>query len=66
MPVPGGYRQVLAYMNAGSSFYDGLQVALRKQFSTHFSLLASYTWSHTIDTVEWDGTARTRTTIAAW
>ena len=56
VPVPGGYRQVLAYTNLGTSFYDGLQVELKKQFSTHFALLASYTWSHTIDTVEWDGT----------
>jgi outer membrane receptor protein involved in Fe transport len=58
VPVPGGYRQVLAYMNLGTSFYDGLQVGLKKQFSTHFALLASYTWSHTIDTVEWDGTGQ--------
>jgi len=58
VPVPGGYRQVLAYMSLGTSFYDGLQVGLRKQFTTHFALLASYTWSHTIDTVEWDGTAQ--------
>jgi hypothetical protein len=58
VPVPGGYRQVLAYMNLGTSFYDGLQIGLKKQFSTHFAMLASYTWSHTIDTVEWDGTAQ--------
>jgi outer membrane receptor protein involved in Fe transport len=58
VPVPGGYRQVLAYMNLGTSFYDGLQVAIRKQFSTRFSLLGSYTWSHTTDTVEWDGTGQ--------
>ena len=56
VPVTGGYRQVLAYTSLGTSFYDGLQVELKKQFSTHFALLASYTWSHTIDTVEWDGT----------
>ncbi len=56
VPVNGGYRQVLAYTSLGTSFYDGLQVELKKQFSTHFALLASYTWSHTIDTVEWDGT----------
>lgn len=55
-PVPGGYRQVLAYMNLGTSFYDGLQIALKKQFTAHFSMLASYTWSNTLDTVEWDGT----------
>jgi len=58
IPVPGGYRQVLAYMSLGTSFYDGLQVGLKKQFTTHFALLASYTWSHTIDTVEWDGTSQ--------
>jgi outer membrane receptor protein involved in Fe transport len=56
VPVNGGYRQVLAYTSLGTSFYDGLQLALKKQFTTHFALLASYTWSHTIDTVEWDGT----------
>ncbi len=58
VPVNGGYRQVLAYTSLGTSFYDGLQVQMKKQFSTHFALLASYTWSHTIDTVEWDGTAQ--------
>jgi outer membrane receptor protein involved in Fe transport len=58
VPVNGGYRQVLAYTSLGTSFYDGLQVELKKQFTTHFALLASYTWSHTIDTVEWDGTAQ--------
>ena len=58
LPVPGGYRQVLAYMNLGSAYYNGLQVELRKQFSTRFAMLASYTWSHTISTVEWDGTGQ--------
>ena len=58
VPVPGGYNQVLAYTSLGTSFYDGLQIELRKQFTTHFAMLASYTWSHTIDTVEWDGTAQ--------
>ena len=27
VPVPGGYQQVLQYVNAGSAWYDGLQVA---------------------------------------
>jgi outer membrane receptor protein involved in Fe transport len=54
VPVPGGYRQVLAIINLGASWYNGLQVTLKKQFSTHFALLASYTWSHTTDTIEWD------------
>jgi len=58
VPVNGGYRQVLAITNLGASYYNGLQVALKKQFTTHFALLASYTWSHTTDTVEWDGTGQ--------
>lgn len=58
VPVNGGYRQVLAVMNLGSAYYDGLQVNLRKTFTKNFSLLASYTWSHTLNTVEWDGTGQ--------
>jgi hypothetical protein len=58
VPVNGGYRQVLAIMNLGAAYYDGLQVNLRKQFTNRFSLLASYTWSHDINTVEWDGTGQ--------
>jgi hypothetical protein len=55
-PVPGGYRQVLAYTNLGASFYNGLQVGIKKQFTRHFAMFGSYTWSRTLDTVEWDGT----------
>ena len=33
----------------GSSVYHGLTANLRKRFSTHYELLASYTWSHAID-----------------
>jgi hypothetical protein len=33
----------------GSSIYHGLTTNLRKRFSNHYELLASYTWSHTID-----------------
>jgi hypothetical protein len=33
----------------GSSVYHGLTVNLRKRFSHHYELLASYTWSHAID-----------------
>jgi hypothetical protein len=58
VPEPNGYRQVLAYTNVGTSFYDGLQVKLNRQFTQKFSMLFSYTWSHTIDTVEWDGTGQ--------
>ena len=33
----------------GSSIYHGMTVNLRKRFSSHYELLASYTWAHTID-----------------
>ena len=58
VPVPGGYQQVLQYVNAGSAWYDGLQVRVTKQLSRHVSLLGTYTWSHDINTVEWDGTSQ--------
>ena len=58
VPVNNGYRQVLAYSNFGSAFYDGLQVKLTKQLTNKLSLLLTYTWSHDINTVEWDGTGQ--------
>jgi hypothetical protein len=33
----------------GSSVYHGLTANLRKRFSNHYEMLASYTWSHAID-----------------
>ncbi len=33
----------------GSSIYHGFSANLRKRFSNHYELLASYTWSHSID-----------------
>ncbi len=56
VPVPGGYQQVLQYVNDGSAWYDGLQVRVTKQLTHRVSLLGTYTWSHDINTVEWDGT----------
>ena len=57
-PVPGGYQQVLQYVNAGAAWYDGLQVRVTKQLTRRVSLLGTYTWSHDINTVEWDGTGQ--------
>jgi hypothetical protein len=51
--VPNGYNQVLQYVNDGSAWYDGLQVAIKKQLSRRLSALMTYTWSHDINTVEW-------------
>ncbi|MGH9396184.1 MAG: TonB-dependent receptor [Terriglobia bacterium] len=50
---PNGYRQIVTYINEGDANYDGLQINLKRHFN-RFSLLASYTYSHSIDTVEWD------------
>ena len=33
----------------GSSIYHGFTTNLRKRFSNHYEMLASYTWSHSID-----------------
>jgi hypothetical protein len=38
-----------ANYSSGSSVYHGLTANLRKRFSSHYELLASYTWSHAID-----------------
>ncbi len=54
LPVPGGFRSIDAMVNAGAAHYDGLQVNVNKRFSHNFSLLASYTYSHTIDDAEMD------------
>src|SRR5205085_10090864 len=47
VPVPfGGMTPNTA---TGSSVYHGLTTNLRKRFSGNWEMLASYTWSHTID-----------------
>jgi outer membrane receptor protein involved in Fe transport len=53
-PVNGGYRRIQAVINDGSSLYNALQVRLHKRFGNRLSLLANYTWSHTINTAETD------------
>jgi outer membrane receptor protein involved in Fe transport len=54
VPVANGYRRILVTVNNGESKYDGLQLNLRKTFSTSGGLLLSYTWSHTRNNVEAD------------
>jgi hypothetical protein len=58
VPVAGGCNQILQYINVGQAWYDGLQVGVRKQLSHRLSALLTYTWSHDINTVEWDGTGQ--------
>jgi len=38
-----------ANFSNGSSIYHGLTANLRKRFSGHYEMLASYTWAHSID-----------------
>jgi len=50
VPVP--FNSVDAQVSDAFSTYNALTINLEKQFSRHFQLLSSYTWSHSID----DGT----------
>jgi hypothetical protein len=50
--VPAPYHSVDAQLSDASSWYNALTINLQKSFSRHFTLLSSYTWSHSID----DGT----------
>lgn len=53
VPVAGGYRQVLVYVNNGVADYDGLQVNLRKT-GERLSMTGSYALSKATNTVEPD------------
>src|SRR5262245_3202308 len=54
VPAPNGYRRIISTINSGDVYYDGVQTSLSKRFGNRFSLLFSYTYSHTIDTAEAD------------
>jgi len=47
VPVP--FSGTTPNESEGGSLYHGLTANLRKRFSNHYELLASYTWSHAID-----------------
>ncbi len=48
------YAVIQSDVNNGSAYYEALDVNLTHRFNTRFSMLASYTWSHAIDTVDPD------------
>jgi len=54
VPVANGYRRIVSTVNDGLARYDGLHVNLRRRMARGASFLASYTWSHAINTVEPD------------
>jgi hypothetical protein len=58
LPVANGYKRILATVNAGAAYYNGLTTNLRTRFGKRFSALTSYTWSHSINTVEPDATGQ--------
>src|SRR5205823_6569571 len=47
VPVPFGGMS--PNLSIGNSVYHGMTANLRKRFSSKWEMLASYTWSHTID-----------------
>lgn len=49
VPYPG-WGEILSFNFGETSDYNGLQSRLQKRFSNGSSLLASYTWSHSLDT----------------
>ena len=48
-PVPIIDSGISVFASTGSSTYNSLQTRVEKRFSHGFSLLAGYTWSHSID-----------------
>jgi hypothetical protein len=54
VPVPGGYRRIIATVNDGMGRYDGLQTNLTRRFARNSGARLSYTYSHAINTVEMD------------
>ncbi|HEY0565054.1 MAG TPA: TonB-dependent receptor, partial [Terriglobales bacterium] len=54
VPLPNGFRRIIATVNQGWASYDGLQLEARKRMSRRFTAILGYTYSHTINTVEPD------------
>jgi len=52
------YSVIQTDVNDGYSYYHALDVNLTHRFHNGVSMLASYTWSHTIDNVDQDATAQ--------
>lgn len=58
-PAQGGsleppYSVIQSDVNDGYAHYDALDVNLGRRFTGNFEMLASYTWSHTMDNVDPD------------
>jgi len=53
VPIPA-YSVIQADINDGAAYYNALNVNLNHRFSRRAQMLASYTWSHALDTVDPD------------
>ncbi|HVC20906.1 MAG TPA: TonB-dependent receptor [Vicinamibacterales bacterium] len=53
-PVPGGYRQIITFVNDGVADYDAVQLNVSRRFSHGVFLRAGYTFSNATDTVDPD------------
>jgi len=53
VPIPA-YSVIQADVNDGVAYYNALNVNLNHRFSQRVQVLASYTWSHALDTVDPD------------
>jgi hypothetical protein len=53
LPIANRYKRILATVNTGAAYYNGLTTNLKTRFGK-FNALTSYTWSHSINTVEPD------------
>jgi Carboxypeptidase regulatory-like domain/TonB dependent receptor len=52
------YSVIQTDVNDGFLHYDALDVNVSHSFSQHFQMLASYTWSHTLNNVDPDTTSQ--------
>jgi hypothetical protein len=52
------YSVIQSDVNDGYAYYDALDVNLSHRFGNRLAMLASYTWSHTIDNVDPDTTSQ--------
>jgi Carboxypeptidase regulatory-like domain/TonB dependent receptor len=53
VPIPA-YSVIQADANDGAAYYNALNVNLNHRFNRRLQMLASYTWSHALDTVDPD------------
>lgn len=56
--LPVRYQSIISDVNDGMALYDALEINVSHHLTHRLLGTASYTWSHTIDNVDWDATAQ--------